>query len=71
MKKNAKAQHKPRLYVACGDADFLYQDNLKFVPALRQNGWDVTYYEEPDVGHLWSFWDQQIKVFIPWMLKGK
>ena len=69
MKKNAKAKAKPRLYVACGDADFLYKDNLKFVPALEKNGWDVTYYEEAGVGHEWGFWDRQIAAFIPWMLK--
>ena len=71
MEKNKSAQSKPRLYVACGDADFLYQANLKFVPALKKNGWDVTYYEEAGVGHEWAFWDRQIKVFIPWMMENK
>lgn len=68
MEKNAGAPHKPRLYVSCGTADFLYQEFLKFVPALKKAGWDVTSYEEPDAVHEWGFWDREIAKFIPWML---
>ena len=70
MKKNASAPHKPRLYVACGTADFLYPQHQHFIPALKENGWDVTSYEKPDAIHEWGFWDEQIKFFIPWMLKA-
>lgn len=59
---------KPRLYVACGTADFLYGANKRFVPAAQKAGWDVTYLEEPDTAHEWDFWDRQIRAFIPWML---
>ncbi|MBQ8653852.1 MAG: esterase family protein [Clostridia bacterium] len=68
MKVNAKAEHKPRIYVACGDADFLHKANLKFVPEMEKHGWDVTYYEEAGVGHEWAFWDREIAKFILWML---
>ena len=64
MKKNAAAPRKPRLYVSCGTADFLYDQHQRFVPALQKNGWDVTHYEKPDTGHEWAFWDEQIKRFI-------
>ena len=64
MKKNAGAPRKPRLYVSCGTADFLYDQHQRFVPALKENGWDVTHYEKPDTGHEWAFWDEQIKRFI-------
>ena len=68
MEKNAKAKKKPRLYVSCGTADFLYHQHQKFVPAARKAGWDVTSYEEPDASHEWAFWDREISKFIPWML---
>ena len=68
MKANADAPHKPRLYVSCGTADFLYGHHQKFVPALKENGWDVTSYDEPDAVHEWGFWDREIAKFIPWML---
>lgn len=64
LKKHANAPHKPRLYVSCGTKDFLYPQHLKFVPALRANGWEVTSYEKPDAMHEWCFWDEQIKAFI-------
>ena len=64
LKANAEAEHKPRLYVSCGTADFLYGQHKKFIPALKKAGWDVTAYEEPDATHEWGFWDQEIRKFI-------
>ena len=64
VEKNAKAEHKPWLYVSCGTKDFLFDQHKAFVPALRKNGWDVMSYEEPDTNHEWGFWDNQIKAFI-------
>lgn len=68
LKKNGKAAHKPKLYVSCGTADFLYHMHGKFIKAAEESGWDVTHYEKPDAVHEWGFWDEQIKWFIPWML---
>lgn len=62
--ENAGAAHKPRLYVSCGTADFLYGQYQKFVPALKKAGWNVTSYEEPDAVHEWGFWDREIRKFI-------
>ena len=64
MKKNAGAPHKPRLYISCGTKDFLYGLHQEFIPALEENGWDVTRHDEPDAIHEWGFWDQEIKKFI-------
>ena len=70
MKKNAAAERKPRLYVSCGTKDFLYGSHQEFVPALRENGWDVTRYDEPDAVHEWGFWDREIRKFIEFMYEG-
>jgi len=67
MKVNAGAAKKPRLYVSCGTKDFLYEPHQKFIPALKENGWDVTRYDEPDAIHEWGFWDREIKKFIEFM----
>ena len=69
MEKNASAPHKHLQYVSCGTADFLYGQHQRFIPALKQHGWDVTSYEEPDAVHEWGFWDREIAKFIPWMLE--
>lgn len=67
LRENASAEHKPRLYVSCGTADFLYDQHQKFIPALKKAGWDVTHYEEPDAVHEWGFWDREIRKFIGFM----
>ena len=70
LKENASAEHKPRLYVSCGTADFLYGQHQKFIPALKKAGWNVTHYEEPDAVHEWGFWDREIRKFIAFMFEG-
>lgn len=67
LKKNAGASRKPRLYVSCGTKDFLYDQHQKFIPALRESGWDVTRYDEPETVHEWGFWDREIRKFIEFM----
>ena len=64
MKENAEAWHKPRLYVSCGTADFLYPQHLRFVPELKKYGWDVTAVKKKGAVHEWGFWDEQIRAFI-------
>ena len=64
-----RPEKSPRLYVSCGTADFLYHQHEKFVPALKEYGWDVTHYEKPGAVHEWGFWDEEIKKFIPWAVE--
>lgn len=64
MKKNANALQKPDLYVSCGTADFLYPQHCKFIPELKENGWNVVHYEKENAVHEWGFWDEQIRTFI-------
>ena len=64
MKIHADAPKKPWLYVSCGTKDFLYGMHERFVPALKENGWDVTAYDKPDAVHEWGFWDKQSRTFI-------
>ena len=67
MKDKAGADKKPRLYVSCGTDDFLFCHHERFVPALRENGWDVRNYEKEGAVHEWGFWDEQIRAFIDFM----
>ena len=64
LKVNGEAEHKPRLYVSCGTADFLYPQQHKFIAALKKANWDVTFHAEPDAVHEWGFWDGEIRKFI-------
>lgn len=71
LQVHAGDERRPRLYVSCGTADFLYGAHQKFVPEAERLGWDVTHFEKPDAVHEWGFWDEQIRFFIPWMLGEK
>ena len=70
VKEKADAEKKPRLYVSCGTADFLYGQHQKFIPLLKKHGWDVTHYEEPDAVHEWGFWDREIRKFIAFIFEA-
>jgi len=70
VKEKAGIEEKPRLYVACGTADFLYGQHQKFIPLLKKHGWPVTHYEEPDAVHEWGFWDREIKKFISFIFEA-
>lgn len=67
-KKAAAAGKKlPRLYIACGKKDFLFEANTAFRDELRTLGADVTWVEHPDFGHEWRFWDMQAEAFLDWI----
>ncbi len=59
----------PRVYHACGDADFLLPSAHRardFFQALPGNPFDYTYHEDPGA-HSWEFWDVHIKEFIEFL----
>lgn len=61
----------PRLYVACGTEDFLYEANTEFRDFCAQIGYPLKYEEGPGV-HDWIFWDNYIQRGLDWIgLPGK
>ena len=59
---------KPRVFIAIGLSDFLYEENQRFRKTLTDSGFDFTYKEAPG-DHTWDFWDEYIPQAIEWMLK--
>jgi putative tributyrin esterase len=57
----------PRLYMACGLEDELYEMNVKFRDFAGSNSVDLTYEEGPG-GHTWDFWDQYICRALEWLI---
>ena len=55
--KAARAERKPKLYIACGTEDFLIEENRQVRDHVKQLGFDVIYEEWPGV-HDWVFWDR-------------
>lgn len=55
--KAAKAERRPKLYIACGTEDFLITENREFCDHVKGLGFDATYEEWPGI-HDWQFWDR-------------
>lgn len=63
LKQLETSQHTPRLYITCGEDDFLFQNNVHFVEALSKT--PIPYQFKPAPGvHDWNFWDAQIQSAI-------
>ncbi len=53
----------PKIYLACGKFDHLFQMNNEYRDFLKELGYDVTWDEE-EMNHEWGFWNHQIEKFI-------
>ena len=60
----------PRIYLACGESDFLYQANQEMTDSLKANGIGVTFEHGPGE-HNWVFWDQWIQRALEWLFEEK
>ena len=61
----------PRLYyIAIGNTDFLYKDNVDYRKRLDQKGYRYEY-RETDGGHIWSNWRKYLNWFAPRLFKEK
>ncbi len=58
--------NKPRVYMAMGTDDFLYENAKPLRKRLTDNQYDFTYVEEK-ANHSWAFWDAQIQKVLKWM----
>ncbi len=69
-KLDAKANQQIKLlWVVCGTADSLVGVNRNFKDWLDKKGIKVTYIEDPDIGHVWPYWRQNLADFAPLLFK--
>lgn len=61
-----KAATVPKMYLSCGEEDFLYGVNQDLHRHLLETGVDHRYDHRPG-NHSWSFWDQSIQDFLEYM----
>jgi len=54
----------PKMYIACGTEDFLYETNKAFRDKLLAAGVELTWDEIPGYGHEWRFWNIEIEKFL-------
>lgn len=67
-KLSKKSLNKVSLYITCGTEDFLYKDNEHFHNYLKKINYDHLYLTSPGI-HNWTYWDEQIKNALKWILK--
>ena len=57
----------PKVYMACGKDDFLFENNQQFRDLFISLGADVTWDEIEQYGHEWRFWDIEVERFLDWI----
>ncbi len=68
LKEDVAAGKKlPKMYVACGENDFLYETNKDFVEEIKALGCDVDVDFVPGYTHEWRFWNLEIEKFLKWL----
>ena len=64
-KLKTQFEKSPKLYwIAIGEDDFLYQDNVKYRQLLDSNSFPYEYLETPG-GHIWRNWRIYLSEFTP------
>ena len=63
--KMAKLDNRPEIFMAVGQSDFMYNENLKLRDHIKDLGYDLTYREGPGI-HGWDFWDEYIQYGLEW-----
>ena len=56
----------PRMYMACGTADFLFDSNEDFVRRFGEI-FSIRYDTDEGAAHTWDFWDRQIEKVLAWL----
>lgn len=63
------AKNRPALYyIAIGNTDFLYKDNMEYKAKLEAKGYPFVY-KETDGGHIWRNWRIYLDDFAPRLFK--
>lgn len=61
-----EADRKTKLFIWCGEQDFLFPANQRAKQILEHAEFDLTYSSSPGK-HEWYYWDQQIQEVLKWL----
>ena len=62
-----KAKEAPKMFIACGEEDFVYEDVKDFVNKIKEKGFDLTWISADGYEHEWRFWNICIEKFLDWI----
>lgn len=57
----------PRLFLCCGQKDFLYDSVLAFHQELAEKGFSHCWDNPAEFEHEWRFWDIELEKFLDWI----
>lgn len=60
----------PKLYLACGEQDALFDANVRFAERLREKGADIRFEHWQGI-HNWVFWDAAVSKAMEYLLDVK
>lgn len=58
---------RPRIFMTCGEQDFVFRDSVRMKDHLESIGLEFTYRQWPG-DHDWPFWDESVKQFLSWLV---
>ena len=61
--------NKPKIYMAVGKSDFLYDANIRLRDKFNTLDFDYTY-EEAEGAHTWEFWNEYVQHVLSWFDKN-
>lgn len=67
-KKHNNDEIKPRIFMAVGKDDFMYEHNVELSKTFKSLDYDYTYIED-EGAHTWEFWDKYIQDLLKWMFE--
>ena len=57
----------PKMFIGCGEEDWLYPRAQKLRDTMVSLGADVTWVSKPGYAHEWRLWDQLVEEFLDWI----
>ena len=63
----AEGKKLPKLYIACGENDLLFEANKAFVEEIKGLGIPVETDFVPGYTHEWRFWNLEVEKFLNWI----
>jgi putative tributyrin esterase len=67
--EKARVEGAPSLYLDCGTADGLLDENRALAAVLQKRGLAYEYHEVPGA-HTWQYWNRRLELFLPWLMEA-
>ena len=67
LAEKCKGKLLPPIFLACGEKDMLWKNNIQFKDHLEKCGLPVTFVKKEGYAHEWRFWNLIVEEFMDWI----